>query len=97
MQVTVSDGEMEDVGQLILEITDENEAPVFGRDSYNVYGNEGKVCYHFSESAMRQRILSFLTEKSCICLSKADLYNMLCLNRFFHLIYYNKDTILFSM
>lgn len=56
MQVTVSDGEMEDVGQLILEITDENEAPVFGRDSYNVYGNEGKVCYHFSESAMRQRI-----------------------------------------
>ncbi|XP_052692955.1 cadherin-23-like [Crassostrea angulata] len=43
MQVTVSDGEMEDVGQLILEIADENEAPVFGRDSYNVYGNEGKA------------------------------------------------------
>lgn len=53
MQVTVSDGEMEDVGQLILEITDENEAPVFGRDSYNVYGNEGKVCYHFSEICLQ--------------------------------------------
>lgn len=30
------------------------------------------------KSAMRQRIWSFLTEKSCICLSKADLYNMYC-------------------
>lgn len=54
MQVTVSDGEMEDVGQLILEIADENEAPVFGRDSYNVYGNEGKVCYHFSEICLQR-------------------------------------------
>lgn len=49
MYVIVFDGEMEDVGQLIFEIVDENEVLVFGRDLYNVYGNEGKVCYYFSE------------------------------------------------
>lgn len=79
MQVTVSDGEIEAVGKLILEITDENEAPVFGRDSYYVYGNEGKVWHHFN--ATTYLMLLYLRNLAIVYLKQ--IYIRFYLNMFF--------------
>lgn len=84
MQVTVSDGESEAVGKLILEITDENEAPVFGRDSYYVYGNEGKVWHHFN--APTYLMLLYLRNLAIVYLKQ--IYIRFYLNMFFFLIIY---------
>lgn len=94
MQVTVSDGEIEAVGKLILEITDKNEAPVFGRDSYYVYGNEGKVWHHFN--ATTYLMLLYLRNLAIVYLKQ--IYIRFYLNMFFFLIiyiYYIKETIYF--
>lgn len=43
--VTVTDSFDTATQSLSVAITDQNEAPVFGKESYAISGNEGKVMY----------------------------------------------------
>lgn len=44
MSITVSDGKDVNVKQLLIDVTNVNEAPIFLRDIYFSSGSEGGVC-----------------------------------------------------
>lgn len=43
MSVTVSDGNAQDVKELYINVTNENEPPEFQQDTYSISGDEGEV------------------------------------------------------
>ena len=43
MSVTVSDGNAQDVKELIITVTNQNEPPEFQYEDYSISGNEGEV------------------------------------------------------
>ena len=47
MSITVSDGNAQDVKELYITVTNENEPPEFQHDTYSISGDEGEVsvCY----------------------------------------------------
>lgn len=50
LEITVSDGKDIISGQLTVEITDQNEAPIFPQSSYTISGDEGEVAGSLSLS-----------------------------------------------